>query len=250
MERGGPTIRVVLVNPLDPKNVGSACRAMKTMGIRELCLVGNPELDQLDLGAAAVTAVHAQDVLERAEIVPGLPEAVRGAVLVAGITRRLGKRRKYMSLTPEQLADRVASLREGSVALVFGNEASGLSDRELASCHVAVHIPSSPEFPSLNLSHAVQVIAYLVHRRLVETQGRRSFRPISRERLELLVEEILSVLHRIGFFSQGSREEMGVFLRDILARSALARREADRLAVVFRKIAGLFLRARRSHGNS
>ena len=243
MKDRGALPRVVLVNPQDPKNVGAVCRAMKTMGLHDLSLVGNPKLD---MDAAAVTAVHARDLLERAVLCRDLPEAVRGSVLVAGITRRRGKRRKYLSLTPEQLADRVAGIRAGAVALVFGNEAAGLSDEELGVCHLAVHIPSSPEFPSLNLSHAVQVIAYQIHRRLSERRGTGRFRPISEERLGLLVEEILSVLQHIGFFSQGSRAEMGVFLRDILARSALARREAERLSVIFRKVAGLFLRARRS----
>ena len=247
MENRGPAPTVVLVNPQDPRNVGSVCRAMKTMGLRALSLVGNADLD---LEAAAVTAVHARDVLDRAVLFRDLPEAVRGAALVAGITRRRGKRRKYLSLTPEQLADRVAAIKTGSIALVFGNEASGLSDAELESCHLAVHIPSSPDFPSLNLSHAVQIIAYQIYRRTAELRGTGEFRPVSHERLELLVQGILSVLQKIGFFSQGSREEMGVFLRDILARSGVARREADRLAVIFRKIAGLLVRAGRTSGNS
>jgi len=245
MAQSAPRITVVLVNPQDARNVGATCRAMKTMGVRALRVVGAPGLDR---DRAAVTAVHAADLLDEAEYLPTLPEAVRDAVLVAGVTRRRGKRRKYLSLTPEQLADRVAALGSGTVAVVFGNEASGLSDEELSVCHVAVHIPSSPQFPSLNLSHAVQVVAYQLYRRL-EAPGRRGgFRPIAQEKLDILLTEALDSLQHIGFFSQGSREEMGVFLRDILARAALARREAERLAVVFRKIAGLFTRARAGAG--
>ena len=239
MEHRGPRLNVVLVSPQDPKNVGAVCRAMKTAGIGALRVVGNPALD---LEAAAVTAVHARDVLERTAFYDDLPAAVGDAVLAAGITRRRGKLRKYLSLTPEQLADRVAAVGSGCVSLVFGNEASGLSDEELSVCHLAVHIPSSPEFPSLNLSHAVQVIGYLVFRRLGRPSDSAGFRPIPHGKLEALVAEILSTLQSIGFFSQGSREEMGVFLRDILARAALARREADRLGVIFRKIDGLFRR--------
>jgi TrmH family RNA methyltransferase len=245
MWRSGPTLKIVLVNPQDAKNVGAACRAMKTMGIRALSLVGTTDLDR---EAAAITAVHARDLLDGAELFDDLPSAVREAALVAGVTRRRGKRRKYLSLTPEQLADRVAALRSGNVAVVFGNEASGLSDEELAACHLAVHIPSSPDFPSLNLSHAVQVVAYQLFRQLAEPAGARTFQPISQQRLEVLLGEILSTLEGIGFFSQGSRTEMGIFWRDILARAALARREAERLAVVFRKISGLFQRARGDSG--
>jgi tRNA/rRNA methyltransferase len=245
MGQSGPVLKIVLVNPQEPRNVGAACRAMKTMGIHALSIVGTPDLDR---EAAAITAVHAGDLLDGAEFCADLRSAVQEAVLVAGITRRRGKRRKYLSLTPEQLADRVATLQSGLVAVVFGNEASGLSDEELAACHLAVHIPSSPDFPSLNLSHAVQVIAYQLFRRLAEPAGPRTFRPVSRERLEALLEEILSTLEGIGFFSQGSRKEMGIFWRDILARAALARREADRLVTIFRKISGLFQRARDDPG--
>jgi TrmH family RNA methyltransferase len=241
MDHSGPLVKVVLVGPQDAKNVGAVCRAMKTMGLGSLCLVGSSELD---LEAAAVTAVHAADLLHRAALVDELSAALSDTVLAAGITRRRGKLRKYLSLTPEQLADRVASIDSGTVALVFGNEASGLSDEELALCQVAVHIPSSPDFPSLNLSHAVQVVAYQLFRELAERAGTGRFRPIIRQRLEALVAQILSTLQEIGFFSQGSREEMGVFLRDILGRAALARREAERLAVIFRKVSGLFRRAR------
>jgi tRNA/rRNA methyltransferase len=243
----GPAIEVVLVKPQDPRNVGAVCRAMKTMGVRGLRIVGAPVLDR---ETAAMTAVHARDLLDRAVTFPDLPGAVRDAALVAGVTRRRGKRRKYLSLTPEQFADRVAQLGSGTVAVVFGNEASGLSDEELSACHVAVHIPSSPEFPSLNLSHAVQVVAYQLYRRLEAPAGRGRFRPIAQGKLDQLLSEALDALEHIGFFSQGSRAEMGVFLRDILARSALARREAERVAVIFRKIDGLFLRARARGGSA
>jgi TrmH family RNA methyltransferase len=245
MAPGAPAVTIVLVNPQEARNVGAVCRAMKTMGLRRLRIVGSPDLDR---ETAAVTAVHAADVLEQARFYPDLPGAVQDAVLVAGVTRRRGKRRKYLSLDPGQLAERAAALGSGTVAVVFGNEASGLSDEELSACHLAVHIPSAPEFPSLNLSHAVQVVTYELHRRL-ELPGRGGrFRPIPQEKLDLLVGEALDTLEHIGFFSQGSREDLGLFLKDILARAALARREADRLAAVFRKIAGLFTRARGERG--
>ena len=156
-------IRIVLVRPKEDKNIGSVCRAMKTMGFGSLTIVGH---DSVNPAEAAITAVHAADVLERAIHCETLEEAVRDAVLVAGVSRRRGKWRKYFAVSPEQLVDRVVSIRRGTCAVVFGNEASGLDADELARCHLAVRIPSSPEFPSLNLSHAVQIITYQLFCRL------------------------------------------------------------------------------------
>jgi tRNA/rRNA methyltransferase len=168
-----------------------------------------------------------------------LEEAVRDSVLVAGISRRRGKWRKYFALSPEQLAERVALIGEGSCALVFGNESSGLNARELAMCHLAVRIPSSPEFPSLNLSHAVQIITYKLFCLLIGEQKSAGFFPISAGALDDLVSLVIESLADIGFFTQGDPGEMSIFLRDIFARAALEQREAARLARIFEKISAL-----------
>jgi TrmH family RNA methyltransferase len=229
-------IRIVLVRPNEDKNIGSVCRAMKTMGFGTLYIVG---YDTIDRSAAAITAVHAVDVLQGAVHCETLEEAVRDAVLVAGVSRRRGKWRKYFALNPEQLAERIVPIRQGTCALVFGNEASGLNAGDLAKCHLAVRIPSSPEFPSLNLSHAVQIITYQIYRRLHEKRKSETFLPIGSERLDALVSLMIASLSNVGFFTQGDPAEMSIFLRDIFARAALEQREADRLARVFEKISGL-----------
>jgi TrmH family RNA methyltransferase len=210
---------------------------MKTMGFGTLCIVGHEIIDRRE---AAITAVHALDVLDRAVHCETLEQAVQDSVLVAGFSRRRGKWRKYFALTPEQLAERVDSIRRGTCALVFGNEASGLNARDLARCHIAVRIPSSPQFPSLNLSHAVQIITYQLYRRLSEPREAETFHPISPKHLDAMVSLMIASLANVGFFTQGDPEEMSVFLRDILARAALEQGEADRLARIFEKISGLF----------
>jgi tRNA/rRNA methyltransferase len=233
-------IRIVLVRPKEDKNIGSVCRAMKTMGIGSLAIVGHGSVDRSE---AAITAVHAVDVLERAIHCETLEEAVRDAVLVAGISRRRGKWRKYFALGPEQLAERIAAIRQGTCALVFGNEASGLNADDLARCHLAVQIPSSPEFPSLNLSHAVQIVTYQLFCRLNGKRKSGTFSPIPPNALDALVSLMTASLANIGFFTQGDPGEMSIFLRDILARAALEQREADRLAGVFDKINALVAHA-------
>lgn len=227
-------VRFVLVQPQDSRNVGAVCRAMKTMGLRRLHVVGAGSLDREQ---AAISAVHAVDVLREAVFCDELPEAVRDAVLVAGVTRRRGRWRKYFALDPEGLGERVAALATGTCAVVFGNESAGLSDQDLRQCHLAVQIPTSPEFPSLNLSHAVQLVAYALFRRL--GGGPAGFRPIPADRLEELVAGIIGALRGIGYFTRGDPAELGVFWRDILARAALEQREADRLAELFGKIGGM-----------
>ncbi len=238
----GADVRIVLVRPRDPRNVGAACRAMKCMGLRHLALVVD---ELLDPAQARVLAHYAADVLEQAQVYTDLREAIGDAVLVAGTTRRRGRNRKYFSLFPEQLAEKIAATRGGSVAVLFGNEETGLTDEELALCNVAVSIPASPEFPSLNLSHAVQVICYEIFR--ARTRGRLTpFSPIGAGTLNELVGVITESLRSIGFFTQVTPRQMGVFFTDILARAGLSVNEAKRLGVIFRKIAGLASRHTRA----
>jgi tRNA/rRNA methyltransferase len=227
-------LRVVLVRPQEPRNVGQVCRAMKTMGLGALYLVG---AEGLDRAQAAVTAVHARDLLDTAVACSGLPEALRGTALSAGLSRRRGRWRKYFALDPEQLVERIVSVR-GPCALVFGAEADGLTDEELACCHLAVRIPTSPRFPSLNLSHAVQILAYLLHRRLDSPASDR-FHPVADTELDGIVRMIVDTLAGLGFFRKSDPREMGVFWRDLLARAALEKREAERLRRIFHELRGL-----------
>lgn len=232
--RRAAAVRFVLVEPRDSRNVGAACRAMKTMGFRSLYLVG---ASGIDLRQAAVTAVHAADLLQEAVFCRELGEAIEGVALAAAVSRRRGRWRKYFALGPGELAQRVASLREGTCAVVFGNESAGLSDRDLRLCHVAVRIPSAPDFPSLNLSHAVQLLAYELFQRLGEKGP--AFRPVDGKRLDALVAQIIGALRCIGYFTRGDPGELGMFWRDILARAALEHREAERLGEIFAKISGM-----------
>lgn len=228
-------IRVVLVNPQDSKNIGAVCRVIKTMDITSLYIVGGADID---FDQAAVLAIHAEDLLKKAVILSSLKEAVQDAVLVAGITRRRGKKRKYFALSPEALADKIASI-EGVIALVFGNEISGLNDQDLSLCHLAVKIPSSNLFPSLNLSHAVQIITYQIFKALSGPDAGTRYSPIKGAQLDYLMKVVLGSLKNIGFFTQVGQRGMGVFLRDIFARAALSGQEAKRMEALFRKISGL-----------
>jgi TrmH family RNA methyltransferase len=232
---GKTSVRIVLVRPRDPRNVGAACRAMKCMGFTSLAIVPDAVIDPRQ---ARTVAHYAADVLENASVCTDLRDAVGDAVLVVGTTRRRGKNRKYFTLFPEQLAERITAIGKGTVAVLFGNEETGLTDDELSLCHVAVTIPASPEFPSLNLSHAVQVICYQIHRAL-DAPRLSLFEPVDGETVDGLVSVITGSLARVGFFTQVRPDRMAVFWKDILARAGLSVSEARHMGVIFRKIAGL-----------
>ncbi|MBN2441069.1 MAG: RNA methyltransferase [Spirochaetales bacterium] len=227
-------IRVILVNPKSSKNIGAVCRAMKTMNIHNLSIVSTQKFDP---DQVKILAIHAYDVYESALFFTHLQDALADVSLAAGISRRRGKRRKYFALTPEELAQKIAKTK-GNIALVFGNEESGLSEDELSYCDLAVKIPSSHLFPSLNLSHAVQIITYQIFRYLSKSEII-EYKPIDHEVLKSVTDIVMRSLKNIGFFSKGDPAELYLFFKDILARAGLSTREAARMKVVFRKISGL-----------
>lgn len=208
---------------------------MKSMGLRRLFIVGN---SMINAPEARRLAVHATDILDNAVHSDSLERAVRGCSFIAGITRRPGQRRKHIYATPRQLAQKLRLL-DSEIAIVFGNEVSGLSDDELMKCHAAVMIPSSELCPSLNLSHAVQVIAYEVRATLYEEGNLPTYSAVDDQTLAEVIAGIITSINAIGFHTQDGPQGMGVFLRDILARATLSTTEAERIGALFAKMAGM-----------
>ena len=156
---GLANIRIVLVNPLYGGNVGAVCRVMANMGLSDLALVAP---GALDLDEARMMACAAWPVFQRRRDYATLPEAVADCGLVLGTTSRIGLYRAH-ARTPRDAAPHLLTAAEtGPAALVFGRENWGLSNEELALCTQLIQIPASPDYPSLNLSHAVLVCAYEV----------------------------------------------------------------------------------------
>jgi len=150
-------LRIVLVGTQHPGNIGSAARAMKTMGLSRLVLVAPEKVPDRDTHAMAAGA---DDLVEGAPVFATLAEAVADCRWVLGCTAR-SRRIQLEPLPPRDAARRaVAATASGPVALVFGRERTGLDNDELQLCHAAVHIPSDPAFSSLNLAAAVQVLGY------------------------------------------------------------------------------------------
>lgn len=228
--------RIVLVEPQDGGNVGAVCRAAKTMGFSRLVIVGR-ERSYFDENRIFTLALHARELYENADYYGDMKEALADTVFTVGVTRRRGKFRKYFSFLPEQLAEHLSGLGNGQVDLVFGRESDGLRDDELNLCNAAVRIPSSDSFPSLNLSHAVQIITYNLHRSY--NTGISGYRAVPRRRMDQVSDSITESFDAIGFFKQNEKEEVGRFFSDILTRATLSEGEAARLEKMFRKMAAL-----------
>jgi tRNA (cytidine32/uridine32-2'-O)-methyltransferase len=155
--RGMEAPRIVLVGTQHPGNIGSAARAMKTMGLEELALVAPEKFPDPQ---AFALAAGAADLLEAARVYASLEEAVADCRTVIATTAR--QRSVPMpELSPREGAVRARDAQAiGPVALVFGRERTGLENSELQLCHAAIHIPANPHYSSLNLAAAVQIVAY------------------------------------------------------------------------------------------
>lgn len=160
-------IRIVLVNTSDQRNIGSAARAMKTMGISDLVLVAPEEMPE---GKAHALAAGAGDVLDNARFVTSLDEAIEDCQLVMATSAR-NRTLDWPMLNPREAGEKaVVEGNVGKVAIVFGREASGLTNDELQKSHVHTHVPANPEYSSLNLAMAVQTLSYEVRMAWLQSQ--------------------------------------------------------------------------------
>lgn len=148
-------IRIVLVSPSHPGNIGACARAMKVMGLSQLYLV-NPK--SFPHPEATARATGAEDILDKAVVVNDLVSALDHCEVVYGMSAR-SRSLAWPTFTPRQMAAEILN-HHRSTALVFGSERTGLTNEELAICHFQVQIPTQPEFKSLNLAAAVQVMVY------------------------------------------------------------------------------------------
>ncbi|MGB0133411.1 RNA methyltransferase [Dokdonella sp.] len=219
-------VRFVLSNTSHPGNIGSAARAIRTMGFRRLSLVSPVSFPHVD---AHVLAAGADDVLDAAILFDSLESAVGSCSLVLGATARL-RGVALEELSPAEAAARAmeAASAGREVAYVFGNETSGLSNDEIKLCHAAVHIPSDPSYSSLNLAQAVQVLAYeLRMAALAGTPPRKgnTDEPATAAELEGFFEHLAATLHDIEFHKGRSETTIMQRLRRLFLRANPDQRE-------------------------
>ena len=161
-------IKIVLVETSHTGNMGSAARAMKTMGLTNLCLVNpiiKPDSQSISLAAGA------SDIIKQAQIFLSLEAAVADCPLVIGTSAR-PRSLQWPNLTPKECGEKIIAeaCRHAQVALVFGRERVGLTNDELQKCHFHVSIPANPDYSSLNLAMSVQVLSYEIRMSLLSAQ--------------------------------------------------------------------------------
>jgi len=226
------SISIILVRPKFHENIGSVARAMKNMGLNRLILVDG--CSPLHMNAYKL-ASGAEDILERAEEFPTLREAISEMGCVVGTTSRIGKGRSPL-LTPKALLKRLIPLSiKNSIGLVFGSEKEGLTNEELALCHLYVRIPSSESFPSLNLAQAVMVLCYELFQSSMTIQ-KHSIQLAKAEQLESMFEHMERTLLNIGFLEVKNPKRIMRVLRRILGRSKMEEREVQILQGIWSKM--------------
>ena len=220
-------IAVVLARPSHPGNVGSAARAMKTMGFADLRLVDPPAIND----EARALAAGAADVLEGARSYASLPEALHDCALAVGFTARSRELSHPAQGVREVAPQIVEACARGTVALVFGNETSGLSNEELGHCQRVAAIPANPDYASLNLAAAVQVACYEVATAAGSFQASASgaHDPATVADLEALYAHFEQAMLASGYLDPRRPGRLMERLRRLFARASLERSEVKAL---------------------
>ena len=214
-------VRIVLIGTTHPGNIGAAARAMKNMCLEHLYLVKPKHYPHAE---ASARASGADDLLARARVCDSLQEALQGCRLVVGTSARR-RSLQWPLLAPRACAVKlVEESAAGPVALVFGRESSGLSNVELDHCHYLVHIPANPDYSSLNLAQAVQVLTYELYAGELQAGSTAT---------QVVAEKVADATQMEGFF-----QHLMQTMRDLGFADP---RQSDKLQ---RRLRRLFLRAR------
>lgn len=228
MKATGPLsrIRVVLSRPSHPGNIGSAARAMKTMGITHLCLVRPKRFPDPE---ARVMAGGALEVLESAQVCAELDEALAGTAFSVALSAR-PRELSHAPLDARAAArELVDAAQRDPVAIVFGNETVGLTNREIMRCSRLARIPASEEYAALNLAQAVQVMVYETRMAALgspKSSGKRTERA-RHEDIEKLHAHLERSLYASGFLHPRDPRKLMDRLRRLLARARLEKVEVN-----------------------
>lgn len=231
-------IYFILNQTLHPGNIGSAARALKTMGLSNLMLVNPKRFPHED---AKALAAGADDVLENAPIYSTLQEAIADKHLIIGTSAR-DRSLAWPMLDPKQAAEKICeAAKTTKVAILFGREDFGLNNDELQLCHFHLQIPANPEYSSLNIAASVQVIAYEIHMALLTLENMSNVATndndyATAEQTELFYQHLDSVLHAIAFIRPGHPNRIMQRLRRVFQRSQLQKEELDILRGILKEV--------------
>ena len=244
-------LRFVLVGTSHPGNIGSVARAIKTMGFGELILVNPRFPDALQQAEAIAFASGAQDVLNATRIVETVEEALQGCNFAAAVSARL---REFSPpvITPRAFAEQVASNNTLHAAIIFGNERYGLPNEVVQNCNALVNIPANPDYSSLNLAQATQVLAYETRLAALEAEqskhsGGESGKPAatrpgfqgeaaSLEQIDGMYEHLQRGLVAIEFLNAENPKKLMPRLKRLFGRTQLETEEVNILRGIARQM--------------
>lgn len=229
-------VRVVLCETSHPGNVGAAARAMKTMGLTELHLVSPQRFPDAQ---AERRAARAADILAQARVHETLDEALRGTALAVACSAR-SREMAVPATTARVAAQRIVEVAKSqSVALVFGNETYGLTTEQVNKCGLLASIPADPEYSSLNLGAAVQVLAYELRMAAYAPEVLEAPRELaSHEEVEGFYAHLESSLAGTGFFDPEHPKKLMPRVRRLFARAGLERDEVNILRGILKALSG------------
>ncbi len=218
-------VRFVLVEPTHPGNIGAAARAMKAMGLSRLVLVSPRRFPCVE---ATARASGADDILANAVVVDSLSEALQGCTYALGTSAR-SRSLAWPTFSAEEAAEQLNDHEE--LAIVFGTEQSGLTNEQLALCQAQVFIPVNPEFCSLNLSQAVQVLAYEFHKADISQAGKtnKAKRPelATVDELHGLYGHLEQTLTELDFLDRSHPKKLMQRLKHMFHRAELDKQELN-----------------------
>tara|TARA_B100001989_G_scaffold98249_1_gene68630 strand:+ start:191 stop:928 length:738 start_codon:yes stop_codon:yes gene_type:complete len=222
------TVKVVLVGTTHPGNIGAAARAIKNMGIFNLALVKPKEFPS---DIAIYRSKAAKDILENAEIYESLEDAIAGCKLIVGTSAR-ARSVPWPVFNPRDAAEEMRKIsKQGNVAIVFGREDRGLTNDELGLCNFHVHIPSDPKYSSLNLSQAVQILAYEIRlaysRDEVISEVKWDVDLANNEQTERLIDHMEELMQDVEFYDVENPRKLLLRVRRFFKRSKIDVMEAN-----------------------
>lgn len=193
-------ISFILIEPKDPGNIGASARAMKNMGFKNLELVRPKKILNEE---ASWMAYSATDVLENAITHPRLKDAIKDKNIIIGTTRRLGKRRGLILPLQDAIKRIVTAAKKNRIAILFGREDRGLTNREIEECGFLITIPTDSPSPSLNLAQSVLLVAYELSQRTFKAATPAL---VKNEELDALYRHIHSTLTLLEYVPRGNRD--------------------------------------------
>ena len=226
-------LRIILVHPRGSGNIGSVARAMKNVDAGELAIVGTARTRSF---WARAMAVHGREILADAKSYGTLRDAIADSTLVIGTTCRAGLYRSH-SQTPKEVAPTVVDASEkGKVALIFGPEDHGLSNKDLDHCQLLVTIPTHPDYPSLNVAQAAVICLYEFYVASLTPVNYSTVKRADAEQVERLFDIMRNSLLKIGFLDSENPEHMLLAFRRIFGRAGLEEKDVRILTGMFRQI--------------